>query len=208
MRYEPTWQEDDKSCWYSCTVLIVVYVLIALFGCASYIVGTFEMIMGKYGPSVFSRVVWLLLATISFSDIVASHSAFASILLSSIFLVGNATICLFSFWKGSRIIGNLEYVSLGILIASAIVWLVFDAPVVSLAISLLAHFVGGTPTYSKVWRSPESESAGFWSLFFIASALSLLADLHQPFKSLIFPSYFVVFDGVMTILSLRRRPQK
>lgn len=184
---------------------IFLYVIIILFGSASYIVGAREMLIGKYAPSIFSRVVWLLLAIISFTGVVASHSSQSSIILSGIFLVGNAGICLLSFGKGTKRIGRLEYVSLGILAASAVVWIVFDAPLVSLAISLLAHFVGGAPTYRNVWRDPGSESAGFWSLFFIASVLSLVAGIHQPLQLLIFPAYFALFDGTMTFLSLRRR---
>jgi hypothetical protein len=174
------------------------------FGCASYIVGSKDIITGKYKPSIFSRVVWLLLAGISFAGVVASHGGFASIMLSAIFLGGNAAICLLSFWKGTKGFGRLEYVCLAILVLSGVVWIVFKAPLISLAISLLAHFVGGAPTYRTVWRDPSSESAGFWSLFFIASALSLLAGLGQPWQSLIFPAYFTLFDGGMTFLSLRR----
>ena len=77
---------------------------------------------------------------------------------------------------------------------------------ISLAISLLAHFVGGAPTYEAVWRDPGAESAGFWSLFFVAGVLSLVADVGEPWQSLVFPTCFVIFDGGMTILALRREP--
>jgi hypothetical protein len=185
-------------------VLVAVFALIAGFGCASYAVGLREMLAGRYAPQVFSRIVWLLLAALSFAGVVASDSAAPTVLLSAIFLAGNAAICIASFWKGASGIGRLEYLCLGILGVSAVVWPVFDAPVAGVAISLLAHFVGGAPTYRAVWRDPSSESAGFWSLFFIASALSLAAGLDQPVRLMIFPIYFAVFDGGMTLLALRR----
>jgi hypothetical protein len=185
-------------------VRVALYVLIFAFGGASYFVGSRDILVGKYSPSIFSRVVWLLLAGISFAGVVAGGSAVASILLAGIFLAGNAAICLLSFWKGTKSFGRLEYLCLAILVASGVVWAVFDAPFLSLAISLLAHFVGGAPTYRTVWRHPKSESAGFWSLFFMASVLSLVADIGQPWQSLIFPAYFALFDGTMTFLSLRR----
>lgn len=180
--------------------------LILAFGSASYVVGSKDIVTGAYRPSIFSRVVWLLLAVISCAGVVASHGGVASVLLSAIFLAGNAAICLLSLWKGTRGFGRLEYLCLAILIVSGVVWIAFDAPLVSVAISLLAHLVGGAPTYRTVWRHPRSESAGFWSLFFIASALSLLAGLGGPWQSLVFPAYFTVFDGGMTFLSLRRTP--
>lgn len=180
------------------------FALILLLGSASYIVGLKEMLAGKYSPSVFSRIVWLLLAVISFAGVVVSHSTSASTLLASVFLIGNAAICITSFWKGSRKIGKLEYVCLGILVISGVVWIVYKAPLVSLSISLFAHLVGAIPTYKRVWQKPASESAGFWSLFFIASVLSVAASWGEPLKLIIFPIYFTVFDGSMTFLSLRK----
>lgn len=182
----------------------LLLVLILVFGFASYIVGLKEMLTGKYSPSVFSRVVWLLLAIISFAGVVVSHSTSASTLLAGVFLVGNTAICITSFSKGSREIGKLEYVCLGILVISGVVWLVYKAPLVSLSISLFAHLVGAVPTYKRVWRKPANESAGFWSLFFIASVLSVAASWGEPLKLIIFPIYFVLFDGSMTFLSLRK----
>lgn len=121
---------------------LVLNLLIISFGAASYLVGIKEMLQNKYAPSVFSRVVWLLLALISFAGVFSSQSSSSSILLAGIFLLGNAAICLLSFWKGSRGIGRLEYICLAILAVSLIIWVAFDAPLVSLAVSLLAHFIG------------------------------------------------------------------
>jgi hypothetical protein len=179
--------------------------LVLAFGSASYVVGARDVLVRGYAPSLFSRVVWLLLACISSAGVVASGSGSGAVLLAGVFLVGNAVMFVLSLWKGTRGIGPLEYVCLAILVLSGLVWLLFDAPVLSLAMSLLAHLVGGVPTYRRAWQRPGSESAGFWSLFLIASVFSLLATLGEPVQSLLFPLYFVLFDGGMTALALRRR---
>ena len=189
-------------------MLILIYALILLFGMSSYIIGIRAMLLNRYEPSIFSRVVWLLLAIISFASVVASHSSASSVLLSGIFLLGNASICIASFWKGSASFGRLEYFCLTILVISGCVTFLFNAPLVGLAVSLFAHFVGGVPTFRKVWMNPGSESTGFWSLFFIASMLSLVLDWGQPVVMLLFPLYFVLFDGLMTVLSLRMSRDK
>lgn len=182
----------------------IFYILILLFGSASYFIGLKEMFAGKYAPSIFSRLVWLLLAITTSASVVVSKSTTASIVLTAIFLLGNAAICVASFWKGSKEFNRLEYICLAILMISGIVWLVFKAPLVSLVVSLLAHFVGALPTYKRVMLKPTSESTGFWSLFFIASALGVAASWGQPAKLMIFPIYFVLFDGSMTFLSMRK----
>lgn len=182
----------------------LLYVLILLFGSASYLVGLRQMLQDTYAPSVFSRVVWLLLAVISFAGVWASQGTSASVLLAGVFLLGNAAICVTSFWKGTKETGTLEFVCLGLLVLSGVVWAVFDAPLVSLCMSLFAHLVGAAPTYRRVWKNPANESAGFWSLFFVASVLSIIASLGEPLRLVIFPIYFTLFDGSMTLLSLRR----
>lgn len=181
----------------------LLYILIALFGCASYFVGLREMLRGTYAPSLFSRVVWLLLAVNSFAGVILSQSTKASILLAGILLLGNAAICIASFWKGTRSIGRVEIGCLGLLFISLLIWIFFKAPLVNLLISLSAHFIGAIPTYRRVWINPKSESTAFWSLFFIASVLSVVVSLGEPLKLVVLPLYFALFDGSMCVLSLR-----
>lgn len=189
-------------------MIIFLYALIIIFGTASYIVGVWQMIKNKYSPSTFSRVVWVLLSINSFAGVVLSNGTKSSIILGIIFLLGNIAICLASFWKGTREIGGLELFCLFLLFISGLIWVFFEAPLLNLGLSLFAHFVGGIPTYKKVWLNPKSESVGFWSLFFIASLLSIFVSVVDSnmtsLSAILFPIYFTIFDGGMTLLSLRK----
>lgn len=180
------------------------YILILLFGIASYAVGLRQMWQGVYSPSTFSRVVWLLLAINSFAGVVVSGGTTASVLLAGILLAGNAAICILSFWKGSREFGRLELFCLGMLAVSGIVWIVFDAPLLNLGIGLFAHLIGALPTYKRVLRDPGAESTAFWSLFFVASVFSIAASYGKPLGEIVFPIYFALFDGSLFLLSLRK----
>lgn len=181
----------------------ILYALILLLGLASYTAGLSQMFQGKYAPSVFSRVVWLLLAAISFAGVLGSNGSTASTLLAGIFLAGNASICLVSFWKGSRDFGRLELVCLALLAVSSLVWILFKAPLLSLCISLFAHLVGALPTYKRVWSKPESESTLFWFFFFAANVLGIFASKGSSLEAIVFPVYFTLFDGSLFILSIR-----
>jgi hypothetical protein len=186
----------------------ILYLSILLLGSASYTVGVWQMLHGKYAPSVFSRVVWLLLAVNSFAGVVLSKGSKASVLLALILLAGNAAICLTSFWKGTRSFGKLEWFCVALLIVSGLVWVFFRAPLINLGLSLLAHFIGAAPTYKRVWHNPKTESTAFWSLFFGASVLSIFASSGNTLSAVVFPIYFTLFDGSMFFLSARpiRRP--
>lgn len=183
----------------------ILYVLIGLFGGSSYLAGLWQIVKGKYKPSLFSRIVWVLLAINSFAGVILSHSTKASIALGAILLAGNITICIASFFGGSREFGKLEIFCLILLGISAVIWVLFNAPLVNLGLSLFAHFVGAAPTYKKVWLKPASESTIFWSLFFVASLLSIVASWPSPIKLIILPVYFTLFDGSMFFLSMRRK---
>ena len=187
---------------------IFYYFLIATLGLSSYFVGVRQMLKNKYSPSTFSRVIWVLLAINSFAGVFLSGGTKPSILLAGILLLGNIAICFVSFWKGTRKMGKLEYFSLILLLISVLIWIFFKTPLVNLLISLFAHFVGGLPTYKKVWLKPQSESLGFWSLFFLASLLSVFASDVTSLSSIIFPIYFTLFDGSMFLLALRRKISK
>jgi len=191
------------SC-YNVLMHTTLFVLITVFGSSSYIAGITQILRNKYKPNVFSRVVWLLLAVNSYAAVTFSHSSSSSKLLALIFLIGNALICLLSFWKGAYSLGRLEYICLILLAISGLIWILFDVPLVNLGIGLIAHFVGALPTYKRVWRNGSSESAAFWSLFCIASLLSIFAANTLSIKEVLFPIYFTLFDGSMTVLSLRK----
>lgn len=180
-----------------------LYLVIAILGISSYVVGIRAMIRGVYSPSTFSRLVWVLISVNSFAGVIISKGSTSSIVLVSVFLIGNMSIGLVSVWKGTNHIGKLEYICMGLLVVSAFVWFFLYLPILNLFIGLIAHFIGGMPTYKKVWTDPSSESSGFWSLFFFASALSIVAASGEPFRAIIFPLYFTLYDGSIWLLSLR-----
>jgi len=185
-------------------VSFVLNGFILFFGTASYIAAIWQMRRGKYKPNTFSRLIWLALAINSTAGVILSHSSNPSILLAIVFLIGNAAMCVGSFWVGRMTIGKLEIACIGILLVSIALWLFTPIPLVNLGIGLFAHLVGAFPTLKNVYDDGKSESLSFWSLFFIASLLSLLGSIGSPLSAVIFPLYFVLFDGGMLILCLRR----
>jgi hypothetical protein len=182
-----------------------LYLIITLFGSASYLVGLCKMLTNQYSPSTFSRVIWVLLAINSFAGVILSNSSSTSVLLAAILLIGNIAICIASFWKGSREIGRLEYVCTALLVMSTLIWLFFKAPLVNLALSLFGHFVGAFPTYKKVLHNPGSEDLAFWLLFFIASVLSIFACDFVSLTAIMLPLYYALFDGSIFLLILRKK---
>lgn len=182
---------------------ILLFILIALTGIVSYAFAVYNIHKGNYQPNLFSRAVWFLLNINTLIGILASQSPAASLLLGGILVFGSGLMLAFSIKCGRRHFGTTEFICVVLLALSLIVWLVFQAPLVNVSISLLAHSIGAVPTLRQVWKKPRTESKIFWMLFFVCSALSLIASSGQPLAMQLVPLYYTVFEGSMFLLSLR-----
>ncbi len=163
------------------------------------------MIQGVYSPSFFSRGVWFLLGIISFAGVFFGEGSSASVALAATLLIGNGAVFITSYKKGSRDFGNVEKLSLVLLIVAVIVWAVFDSPYLGLVISLIAHFIGGIPTIWRVCKRPESEQAYHWYFFFTGCIISIIASEDKALTAILFPVYFAAFDGLIIALANRKR---
>lgn len=181
------------------------FILIALLGITTYVSAVYQMLYGTYSPSFFSRGVWLLLGINSFIGVLYGAGTKASVILAATLLFGNLAVFLVSYKKGSREFGNVEKLSLVLLVIAFLVWVLFKAPLVTLIISLVAHFIGGVPTISRTIVRPENEQAVHWYFFFTACIVSIVASPDKHISAILFPVYFAFFDGIIILLANRKR---
>lgn len=81
---------------------------------------------------------------------------------------------------------------------SAVLWFIFDSPVVALLINIIIDGAGALPTIRKTWSEPENEDRLSWALFFTGNALNLLAVNPWTFAIAIYPLYLFVGCGIIT----------
>lgn len=184
------------------TILIFT---IGLLGITAYATAVYQMLTGVYTPSFFSRGVWFLLGVNSLIGVLLSGGSKSSVVLAGTLFVGSLAVFITSYKKGSREFGNVEKISLLLLVISASLWIFLDAPYLSLIINLSAHFIGGIPTIWRVAKRPYSEQAYHWYFFFAASVLSIFNSDGDNLRSITFPVYFVFFDGLIILLANRKR---
>ncbi|MDP2671726.1 MAG: hypothetical protein Q8P13_04705 [bacterium] len=178
--------------------------LIGLFVAASYYVGIKSIFQNKYYPSIYSRVVWLLLSVNAFASVVALKNSFSVILLAGLGLFGSSIVLILSLRKSKKTFGPTELIASLLLIISLGIWLFTKLPLLNLSIGLLAHFIGGIPTYKKVFEDPKDEDILFWLFFAVASALAFLGADKSQLSGYLYPLYLVIFEFGMTFLCLRR----
>lgn len=182
--------------------------LIGLIGLTAYATAVYQMLQNVYTPSFFSRGVWFLLGINSFAGVLLGGGSDSSVVLAGTLFVGNLAVFITSYKKGTREFGLVEKISLCLLIISALLWVVLDAPFIGLIVSLAAHFIGGIPTIWRVAKKPESEQAYHWYFFWVASVLTIYNSDASDLKSIAFPIYFALFDGLIILLANRKRIAK
>lgn len=179
-------------------------VIIAVCVILSYSLGAKAILGSKYFPSVYSRTIWLLFAVNNFISVFLLKNSQSVLILAGLGLLGNLGIFLLSLKKSRWIFGKTELISTFLLFISLMIWVLTKLPLLNLTIGIVAHFIGGLPTYKKVLSNPKDEDILFWFFFFLASALTLFEINWSNIANYLYPLYFAMFDGGMTLLCLRR----
>lgn len=178
--------------------------IIAVCIVLSYAIGAKSIIDSKYRPSIYSRVIWLFLAINNFASVLILKNNFTVILLAGLALLGNLSILLLSLKKSQKTFGRTELLSSILLAISLAVWTFTRLPLLNLTIGLIAHLIGGIPTYKKVIKNPRDEDTLFWLFFCIGSILTFIITNKTSVSAYLYPLYFALFDGLMVLLCLRR----
>jgi hypothetical protein len=180
------------------TVCIVISALL------SYSFGVSSVFRGSYKPSIYSRLVWLLIAINGLVGVSLLKNSTGTIALAIIFAVGSL-LMLIGAWKYSiRVFGKTELYCSLLLLLSIVIWLIFDDPILNVAIGLTAHFIGAVPSLIQVARKPHVENILFWLFFAVASILAFLQSDKSSLNNFLFALYYAVFDSTMTVLAARQ----
>lgn len=153
---------------------------------------------GKTKPQKASWVIWATLDTITFAGMFAKHSVNGLIvgaIIGAWVVTGLAMKYGKPGWKWIDVACLLGAVS------AVSIWQVFDSPTMGLATSLIATFIGSTPTFVNAWNHPEEEDKLAWTLWWVSCVLGVIAvpswsspaDAAQP-------SVFLLIESTMMFI--------
>jgi hypothetical protein len=180
------------------------YIVMGLFGFLAYGFGMYRIIRRRYQPNTFSRLVWVGIALNSFLAVLMGGGSSGSHALAGIILLGSLVMAIGSLWCGYRHFGIAEKTSLANLVVAVIIWIITQNPLLSLVMSLAAHFIGGIPTIVRIMRRPRSEPVMFWFLFLISALPALFIDGGTSWREMIVPLYFSFYNaGVVALIMIQ-----
>jgi hypothetical protein len=183
----------------------------ALFGIAAGVLSIWaypiyiaDILRGNTKPS---RITWWVL-TLSNSMIAISYFASGArdtIWIPVSYSVGFFVIALFSVKYGEGGWSRLDIFSVSGVVASALLWYVFNSPEIALLAVVLVEFFGLVPTIAKTYRQPSSESRLAWTIATVASLLNIFAIESWTIAVATYPFYVFITNGLVAYLSSRNR---
>lgn len=90
-------------------------------------------------------------------------------------------------------------------IASVVLWIVFDNPVVALVTNLAIDSFAIIPTIKKSYLRPEGEDFWAWFGTGVADSLNMFAVERFTFAILLYPIYMLVSDLIIIFILLLRK---
>ncbi len=156
-----------------------------------------------------NRVTWWIWATTGAVLLASYHfsGADTTIWVPASYFVASLATALLSIRYGE---GGATPLDRGCLLgagAGLLLWWWFDAPVVALVTTLGVDFAGAVPTIRKAWIAPHTEDRLAWALFLAGNALNLIAVDRWEFAIAVYPVYFLLASGTISLLVLRPRPK-
>jgi hypothetical protein len=84
---------------------------------------------------------------------------------------------------------KLDFIVLGLAILAICIWKITDNPTLALYMSLLADFIGFSPTLLKSYKFPETEDPKYYLSDVFVGLFSILSLQSIVFSELVFPLY-------------------
>jgi hypothetical protein len=156
-------------------------------------------------PSPLSWYGWTALMGASLISQIISKGwewNLTGLMLSTIgcFVIGSSAILLKNYSLKKR---DWNYVVLGLLCIG--IYLLSKNPWYTTCFAILADLTLSIPTFSKVYKNPQSEKSVAWFLGMASWAVSLVICINHNLLYALFPIYLFLFNVTMILLTGRRK---
>lgn len=160
----------------------------------------------KSRPNRATWIIWTVLSMVISASYYAA-GARDTIWAALGFTIGQAAVALVSLRYGTPGWSALDKACLAGAAMGMAAWALSGSAFLALLIAMAVDFIGAIPTIRKALREPDSESRAGWILFGIGNILNVLAIERWTPEIAIFPIYFLLVNGIILALSLRK-PKK
>lgn len=170
----------------------------------------------KYITSIFqgktkpSRSTWWILTLVGGLILWSSYSLglYGSLWIQTSYVVGPLILGILSIKYGSgTTLSYLDKVCLTGALVSALLWIIFNSPLMGFTGSIIVDFIGLMPTIKKSITRPEEEDPNAWLMETVSSVLNLFAVVSWftlEHKDWIYALYLALVNCGLTVLLWRK----
>ncbi len=177
--------------------------LIQLYSIVPYIKG---MIHGEVRPNIVSWALWAIIQFVVIGAQIATGISWAILIPAA--LAFNTILVLILCFRGYGYTryGWLDAVCFMLVVLAIVLWQTTNNALFALALSIIADFLAGVPTYLKVYKLPYSESTSAWVLLVVANILALVSISTWTWGNSSYSLYGVLISVIfIPVMIMRRR---
>lgn len=164
-----------------------------------------QIIRKKITPSIITWLGWALLVGVSFIAQITQYG-WNTVLIGHMFSgLGCGMIFLVSLLSKHYSINSKDWYYLLLGIICMVLYVATRDPWLTTIFSILADAILGMPTILKAIKDPITEKNLGWNLALACWTLTIITGIKQDPIFLIFPIYCLIFNGIMTYLTLNKR---
>jgi hypothetical protein len=182
---------------------LVLGLLAGLVTLSAFVFYIRDCVRGRSRPNRATWLIWTTLAliiTASYYSVGARDTVWAS----AGFTIGQASVAVASFRYGTKGWSGFDKLCLAGAACGLALWAFSGSAMLALVFAMAVDAVGALPTIRKLLHDPLSESRTGWLVFTAGNALNMLAiDSWTP-EIALFPAYFLLLNGFILWLSLRK----
>ena len=162
-----------------------------------------DSVSGRSRPNRATWIIWTVLSLVITASYYAS-GARDTIWAAIGFTIGQASVALVSLRYGTGGWSTFDKACLAGAGLGLFAWALSGSAFLALIIAMMVDAVGALPTIRKLLAEPDSESRTAWAVFSIGNILNVLAIERWTIEIALFPVYFLIVNGVVLLLSLRK----
>lgn len=160
-------------------------------------------------------LVWsvLFLSSISLDSGASDWHTYLDRGLAISYIAGSFIIAVSTLWRGGKEPWRkFDFLCLFFVIVALVLYFIFNAPLWSLIMGIVADIFAIIPTIENAWKHPKDEDLNAWILVCAASLIGLGATnwtFSKESMSILLPTFYLILvDGIITWLIWRGQRRK
>ncbi|MCR4329179.1 MAG: hypothetical protein NUV65_01380 [Candidatus Roizmanbacteria bacterium] len=184
-------------------IFILISSTIALISPIVYSIAIFK---GKAKPHRTTRLVLLIITSLTTASLFAQHNTVA-IYLAAVLTLQSIAIFILSIKYGMGGWGKTDVLCLLLALLGILLWKITDNPRIALYFAIGADFTGVIPTILKTYRLPHTEVWTYYMLGIFAALFSLMAIKVWVVDQYAYPVYIMLINLIIVLLVIRPQSQ-